>query len=188
LNLGTIYLHAKYKNQEPSITSHITKCLKILEQYKKENQNLLTNEEYYKIILGLIFHDVCYFTDPQIDTSNEADSAATAVKYLHKLKVPYQHISEITGLVLATEHNEQILINKETHQLIKDIDLASGLGQPRNESIKIAHAIREEHSWAITKDFIKGRIFLYSNNCFWSLSCFCRSASDIKKASIKRLG
>jgi len=123
--------------------SHINTVLACLDRFSElaENKN--------EIELALWFHDAIYKT---FSSSNEADSADWACKFLDKSHARIETQKAVHGLIMATYHSHVASSNDE--MLITDIDLAI-LGSAEESYSRFSAAVRQEYK--SVPDFIYKR-------------------------------
>lgn len=129
--------------------SHIASCIKKLEPYRGR-------EDYQKLFLALLWHDVVYDTS-KID--NEESSAKLAVAFMDVLGL--EGADDVSRMIVTTKEHTS---DKEDEQLICDIDM-SILAEPLPVYLAYTKGIREEFRKIAPKDgdFYNGRLnFLYT--------------------------
>ena len=122
--------HRHYHTDE-----HVAACLAWLDRI---DQPLPHRDE---IELALWFHDAVYA--PRSAT-NEADSAAWAVRFLTAAGAYAETIDQVQGLILATDHGSPP--QTDAQSWIVDIDL-SILGSDPADYDRYEAAIRREYAW-----------------------------------------
>jgi predicted metal-dependent HD superfamily phosphohydrolase len=98
------------------------------------------------------FHDVVY--DPT-RSDNERQSAVTAERTLHRLRVDKSVVQEVCRLVLLTETHDPAADDRNGAVLC-DADLAVLASDPQRYA-EYAAAVREEYSHVADDDFRRGR-------------------------------
>lgn len=124
-------LHRHYHTDE-----HVAACLAWLDRI---DRSIPHKDE---IELALWFHDGVYA--PRSST-NEADSAVWAMRFLTAAGANAETIDRVQGLILATAHGSPPQTEAQT--LIVDIDL-SILGSAPADYNRYEAAIRREYAWA----------------------------------------
>lgn len=132
--------HRAYHN-----VNHLEQCLTEFDEIRK----LLTSPD--EVEMAIWFHDAIY--DPT-SHSNEADSAAWAVKELQNHGIDEERTSKINAFILATKH-DGIPGDSDT-QFLLDIDL-SILGSEYERYQEYEKSIHEEYKWVSEDVFRKKR-------------------------------
>lgn len=133
--------HRYYHN-----VTHLRGCLKLVDALRGHFKRPDEAE------LALWFHDAIYRSR---STSNEADSAAWASRFVEESGMPTEVGERVGAIILATRHEAAGL--KGDTALACDIDLAI-LGVPAEVYDDFEQRIRREYSWVADAAYVEGRL------------------------------
>jgi predicted metal-dependent HD superfamily phosphohydrolase len=126
--------------------THLRGCLKLVDALRGHFKRPDEAE------LALWFHDAVYRSR---STSNEADSAQWARRFIDESGMPVEIGERVATMVLATRHDGCGL--KGDTALVCDIDLAI-LGVPAEVYDDFETRIRREYGWVEEAAYVEGRL------------------------------
>ena len=128
--------HRAYHNIQ-----HIEACLKHLSEFKKRNNNFLSEREFILLEVAIWFHDAIY---KPFSSKNEKESADFCESFLCKNTVNELETQFVYQLIMITMHNQETQTPAE--ELMMDLDL-SILGSSEGVYEEYEINIRKEYRW-----------------------------------------